>query len=189
MLPTVNPAHILKQVDNETILFDIDNNSSTHLDIIASHIWHNCKNGNTKLDLLDHLLSEYDVDRETLLNDIDNILYDMTLKGVLLPDRDAILVPYICWHYKEGWLAYFPTERIIIYGNEFLKKELEGFRLYFLHEKRDNKNPDEAIRNFLKRIGIINRAFVKEEHLDMFASNPKRVVLLPTTDCNLGLPT
>jgi hypothetical protein len=68
-------ANLTKQtVDDEILLLDIENNHIHQLNPTASFIWELCEQGRTTDEIAQLMVARFDIDDETALRDITNIV-------------------------------------------------------------------------------------------------------------------
>jgi hypothetical protein len=65
---------VASDIDGETVMMSIENGAYYGLDAIGSHIWELIKEPVKVSDLIDILLSKYDVDPETCQRDVFEFL-------------------------------------------------------------------------------------------------------------------
>ncbi len=74
-----------KKLGESTLILDsLETNSAHQLDEIGSIIWNSCDGITTKETLVQLILYEYEIDRETLINDIDLFLLNLHEKKLVI---------------------------------------------------------------------------------------------------------
>lgn len=77
-----------KQIENETIILDTKVNKEVHqLNEVASFIWNQCDGKNTKEAIVDALCDEFEVDKITAEQDVQEILNSFLNKRLLDSDQ------------------------------------------------------------------------------------------------------
>ena len=74
----------IRKVHGEALLLDLKSQACFGLDEIGIAVWEGvAAHGDPDL-IIEALLSEYDVDRETLANDVHSLVEDMLKRGLLI---------------------------------------------------------------------------------------------------------
>lgn len=78
------PAHVLcEQLNDETVLLDMRSGHYFGLPPVASSFWSHLQNGESVAQARAALLSEFDIDPETLERDLTAFLHDLEQKGLI----------------------------------------------------------------------------------------------------------
>ena len=72
-----------QEVNGETVLLDLDGESYFGLNEVGTRIWQLLQARTTVAATLDTLAEEYDVSREQLENDVENLLDKLTGAGLI----------------------------------------------------------------------------------------------------------
>lgn len=83
---TINPDLAWRIIDEEVVILKIKTTTYYSLNPVGSHLWKMLgEKPRSRQELLDALLTEFDVDSETAGKDIDELLTDLTGEELLLP--------------------------------------------------------------------------------------------------------
>ncbi len=78
------PEHVLtRPVDNELVLLNLDTEQYFGLDEMGMAMWTAVTTQATIGDAVDRLLEEFEVDRETLLGDVEMLLQKLSERGLV----------------------------------------------------------------------------------------------------------
>ena len=80
---TISPEVLFQEVSGEMVLLDLSSESYFGLDAVGARIWGLLESGSTVGEVLDTLMGEYEVERETLEVDVGELL-DRLLKAGLI---------------------------------------------------------------------------------------------------------
>jgi hypothetical protein len=80
---SIAPDVLFRHVGDETVLLGLDSESYFGLDAVGTRIWRLVESRPTVGDLVEILLEEYDVDREVLENDVDELLSRLVDAGLV----------------------------------------------------------------------------------------------------------
>lgn len=73
-------------LENNVLILSLENGCYFSLDTIGSYIWQFFSEKPVSLDeIVDKLLEEYDIDRETCLKDVQEFIDDMASKKLIIP--------------------------------------------------------------------------------------------------------
>jgi hypothetical protein len=76
------------KIDEEIVLLAVDAESYLSLDPVGSRIWELLSEKPSTVDeLADRLMEEYEVDRETCLNDVLAFIDDMAARKLIVPSE------------------------------------------------------------------------------------------------------
>src|SRR5678816_625251 len=82
--PTRKPA-ILKQGDpGRLILFNSDDKQYFALDEIGSVVWEHCDGAHTAAEIITHIFDQYDAPRDTIQNDLAELIAEFASKNLFL---------------------------------------------------------------------------------------------------------
>lgn len=75
--------HVLAQeLSGETVLLDLKGEKYFGLDAVGTRVWQLLKQGQDRVALIDTLLAEYEVERETLEQDVAELLDNLSIAGL-----------------------------------------------------------------------------------------------------------
>jgi len=74
---------LYQEVSGETVLLDLKNEVYFGLDPVGTRIWQLINEGHAVGTILDTMLGEYDVSRETLEKDLKDLLTQLTDKDLI----------------------------------------------------------------------------------------------------------
>lgn len=83
-IPVKKKDIVWKTVENEAVLLDPVKGSYFGLNPVGCSFWEKVDGMRTTDEIIDLLLQEYLVDRETLSRDIDELMLDLKSKGLLV---------------------------------------------------------------------------------------------------------
>ena len=70
------------EIDGEVVFSDPDNGHTYHLNETAFAVWKRCDGRTTTLEIADALTAEYDVDFETALDDVEQLVAFFAQNGL-----------------------------------------------------------------------------------------------------------
>ena len=76
---------VSRVVDGEAVLLDLASGKYFGLNEVGSRVWEHVNEAITVGALVERLLAEFDVDATTLRRDVDELLADLTAKGLIQP--------------------------------------------------------------------------------------------------------
>ena len=79
----ISPEVLFQEVSGETVLLDLKSESYFGLDVVGTRMWGLLQSGSTLGEVVEALLSEYEVDRETLESDVGKLLEDLEQAGLI----------------------------------------------------------------------------------------------------------
>lgn len=79
-----NKDIIWRTVQGEAVLLDPQNGQYFGLNAVASSFWEKIDGVKTLEEIIDLLIEEYRVERDVLVNDIEELVLDLKGKGLLL---------------------------------------------------------------------------------------------------------
>lgn len=83
----VNENYILKEALDSNILININNsNLIIKLNDTSSDIFNFVKSGKSKEEIIDLLLSKYNIDKDSLIKDVDSFINEMLEKKIFIND-------------------------------------------------------------------------------------------------------
>ena len=74
---------LAQEVAGETVLLDLQGEKYFGLDAVGTRIWQLLKEGRSESEMVNILLAEYDVDRETLEQDVHELLERLDAAGLI----------------------------------------------------------------------------------------------------------
>ena len=81
------PDHVLsRRVGDETVLLNLDNEQYYGLDGVGARFWEIAEDGTTFKQAVDVLQAEYAVERDVLVTDLNVIVLDLRMNGLLSVD-------------------------------------------------------------------------------------------------------
>jgi hypothetical protein len=79
------PEHVLaRRTGEEMVLLNLENEQYYGLDEVGTRLWELIHGGATFGSATDTLLAEYEVDRQTLVDDLSSILGDLDRNGLVV---------------------------------------------------------------------------------------------------------
>lgn len=78
-----SPNQAATELDGEAVILNLENGVYYGLDEIGTYIWGLLQTPHTFGDLVDLLLEEYEIDRETCQRDVQALLVDMHSHGLI----------------------------------------------------------------------------------------------------------
>ena len=85
-----NPDVVFKRLENRMVLVHLATNQIFELNHTGARVWELLQNGITGDALIDHLKAEFDVDPETLRDEVETLLSDLETAGLVSHDPTAI---------------------------------------------------------------------------------------------------
>ena len=76
-------GQVSADMDNEAVMMSIEQGKYYSLDEIGTRIWSLIEQPQSVSNILELLLSEYEVDRETCKNDVINLLYGLLEENLI----------------------------------------------------------------------------------------------------------
>ena len=83
MTLTVSPDVLFQEVSGEIVLLDLESENYFGLDEVGARVWTLLSEGRHVGEVIDILLGEYEVNRETLERDVQDLLADLLKAGLL----------------------------------------------------------------------------------------------------------
>ena len=80
---TLSPDVISQEVSGETVLLDLESENYFGLDEVGTRIWQLIKEKGDVQDIYDTLLAEYEVEEERLLQDLTELLDEISQLGLV----------------------------------------------------------------------------------------------------------
>lgn len=78
------PEHVLaRKVGGETVLLNLTSEQYYGLDGVGSRLWELIEEGMTFDEVIMTLVNEYDIDRETLMEDVQAVVSNLVRRGLL----------------------------------------------------------------------------------------------------------
>jgi hypothetical protein len=82
------PAHVLMRVvDGELVVLNLDNEEYYGLDEVGTAMYQALTTAPTVSDAVQELLETYDVDEETIVRDVENLLQELSRRGLVEVDQ------------------------------------------------------------------------------------------------------
>ena len=75
-----------RRVDDDLVILDIPSGKYFELNDVGALLWERLDGTQSVEDLIDLVLAEYDVDRETASKDVENLLGEMIRSGLVVKD-------------------------------------------------------------------------------------------------------
>jgi hypothetical protein len=79
----ISPEVLCQEVNGEMVLLDLDSESYFGLDTTGTRIWQLLQSGLSKQKLIEKMLDEFDIDRETLELDVHELLAKLLDAGLV----------------------------------------------------------------------------------------------------------
>ena len=79
----ISPDVLTQEVSGETVLLELKSETYFGLDEVGTRIWQLLKKKGDVQFVLEHLLNEYDVDKETLQKDLNDLLRELESSGLI----------------------------------------------------------------------------------------------------------
>jgi len=83
MTITISKDVLAQELDGETVLLDLASESFFGLDAVSTRVWQLLGDGAGRAEIIDRLLEEYEVDREVLERDIEDLLERLAEAGLI----------------------------------------------------------------------------------------------------------
>ena len=83
MTITISKDVLAQELDGETVLLDLASESFFGLDEVSTRVWQLLRDGIGREEVIDRLLEEYEVDREVLERDIEDLLERLAEAGLI----------------------------------------------------------------------------------------------------------
>ena len=80
---SISKAVLAQELQDETVLLDLDSENYFGLDSVGTRIWQLLNEGMDETDMVDILLGEYEVEREVLEKDISELLIRLNEAGLI----------------------------------------------------------------------------------------------------------
>ena len=75
-----------RRVDDDLVILDIPSGKYFELNDVGALLWERLDGTQSVEDLIDVVLAEYDVDRETASKDVEDLLGEMIRSGLVVKD-------------------------------------------------------------------------------------------------------
>lgn len=80
---SISKAVLAQELQDETVLLDLDSENYFGLDSVGTRIWQLLNEGMDETDMVDILLGEYEVEREVLEKDVSELLSRLSEAGLI----------------------------------------------------------------------------------------------------------
>ena len=80
---TISKDVLAQELDGETVLLDLASESFFGLDQVSTRVWQLLRDGAGRAEIIDRLLEEYEVDRDVLERDIEDLLERLAEAGLI----------------------------------------------------------------------------------------------------------
>lgn len=87
---SVPPEVLSKELDGETVLLDLAGENYFKLDEVGTRVWQLLVEDGDPEQALETVLEEYEVDQETLREDMERLLSQLLDAGLLKPSNDEV---------------------------------------------------------------------------------------------------
>ena len=84
---TISEEALSQEVNGETVILDLKTETYFGLDAVGTRIWMLLNQGNDLNSIAETLLGEYEIDRETLIHDMNNLISDLVSAGLVTLSR------------------------------------------------------------------------------------------------------
>lgn len=81
----IAPGVVWKRVGDELVLLDYDRGVYFGLDIVGAHVWRLIEEQRPVASIVDELLDEFDVERDTLAVDVERLIGELIERGLVTP--------------------------------------------------------------------------------------------------------
>lgn len=85
----VNDSVVEAKLDNELVLLNVETGIYFGLDEVGSMIWSLTADGEDEASIVEHILSEYDIERIQVETDVREFIKRLESKGLLLVDTTS----------------------------------------------------------------------------------------------------
>ena len=75
-----------RRVDDDLVILDIPSGQYFELNDVGALLWERLDGTNSVEDLIDVVLAEYDIDRQTASTDVEDLLGEMIRAGLVVKD-------------------------------------------------------------------------------------------------------
>lgn len=185
MLIHQNPE-IEHSVDGPThVLFNPGTGVEIELNEAANEVWSLTKTCHSLNEIFQTIADRNRLDTSHVEADYSGLVFFLIQSGFLVTDRNAVFLPYLRWCQESGALLYFPSKRLSVFANDAFADALGNASALNL-ETLDANLVDDDFKRLAENLLILNEPCVERVNPCDSFSIPKRVVLLPTTACNLS---
>ena len=80
---TISGDVLAQELDGETVLLDLASESFFGLDEVSTRVWQLLGDGAGRAEIIDRLLEEYEVERDTLEADVAELLENLLEAGLI----------------------------------------------------------------------------------------------------------
>ena len=80
---TISKDVLAQELDGETVLLDLASESFFGLDEVSTRVWQLLRDGAGRAEIIDRLLEEYEVERDVLERDIEDLLVSLAEAGLI----------------------------------------------------------------------------------------------------------
>jgi hypothetical protein len=85
----VNPDVVTQRVDDELVLVNLRTNKIFSLNSTGARFWDLLVSGQSKQQIIQVMAGEYDVDRETLAREIEQLRASLAAEALITGDQDG----------------------------------------------------------------------------------------------------
>lgn len=155
-------------------------NSITKTEVImndvAMEVWNMLDQVIEFENIVDNITKIYDVNREDAKRDIRDILEKFKRYNLISYDGCSVNEEFAIYKEDGKNILFFPSNRVILEVDDYLVE-------LFKNNNFDGLSDNDA--NILKECSVINTDSTPDDWTKLKANYPTRIILLPTTDCNL----
>ena len=80
---SISPHVLFQEISGEAVLLDLASENYFGLDTVGTRVWQLLNEGSSVSDIVETLLGEYEVERETLEADVANLLDELKVAGLV----------------------------------------------------------------------------------------------------------
>jgi len=80
---TISQDVLAQELDGETVLLDLASESYFGLDAVGTRVWQLLSDGMDQAAMIDSLFEDYEVDREVLEKDVNQLLGRLSAAGLI----------------------------------------------------------------------------------------------------------
>ena len=84
MSPMIPENIVHKKVGDETVLLNFDLGVYYGLDPVGTRVWELLAEGKTAAEIVEVMLGEYEIDRDTLSRDVDALLAELAARQLIV---------------------------------------------------------------------------------------------------------
>lgn len=81
------PNVVSRRIGEETVLVQLERNEVFALNVTGARLWELLSSGSSRAETIDTMLAEFEVTRSELESEVDSLVDELVVKGLVLRDE------------------------------------------------------------------------------------------------------